>query len=789
MPVVSSSIPNMVNGVSQQPDSLRLTSQCALLENAYCSVVKGVRKRAPFRHLAQLFNTNGYDNAYLHTINRDSVERYTVVITNGDLKVFAIDGTPRTVNFPNGKGYLANANPEQGFVALTVADYTFIANKGITCAMAATVSATRNHDAMIYVRQGAYGCGYSVYINGVQQAAYTTSSTVATDIDTAHVAGQLAASLTTNIGASYNVQVSGSVIYLQQKTAGVDFTLQTFDGLNNVGLVGVKDNIQRFSSLPSVAKDGFTVKVVGDSSGLYNGYYVKFVDSNSVSTSGTWTESTGQNVKLGFDNTTLPWQLVRNAGGDFTFQPVSWANRMVGDDTSAPQPSFIGRTISDIFFHRNRLGFLSGENVIFSKAGAFFNLWPDTVTQVLDSDRIDIAVNHVKVSTLRAAAPFKDALMLFSDQTQFVLQGGDLLSPRTVTVKPVTEFENSSFSAKPIYTGKVIYFGIPRGSFTGLRELQTLPINDTIDAPEVSSHVPQYIPSGVFKIAASSNVGILAILSSNERNAVYVYSYYWNGDQKLQSSWYKWVLDPGDVILNVDFIQTDLYAVIQRSDGVYLEVAHMELGNQDTGFSFQVNLDRQCYLTGVYNSGTNQTTWTLPYSTSGTGTYQVVLGSSFSSPSQAGTVLTTTQSGTTITATGNYSAGPCYIGRQYAFRYRFSHVLIREPNRSGGGGTEAVQEGRLQLNRLSVVYEQTGYFRAEVTPLARSLNTYQFTGYITGTSQAIIGQRPVLDGVFRFPVLTEARTVQIDLVNDTYLPNSFQSAEWEGKYYIRSNRV
>jgi hypothetical protein len=793
MGLVSSTIPNLVNGVSQQPDSLRLTSQCELQENGYSSVVKGVRKRAPFRHLAKLSSSAAFDSAYLHTINRDATERYVVVITNGDLAVYDLAGNAKTVNFPNGKAYLTNLDPASGFVALTVADYTFITNKAVVPAMAATLSPTRQREALVSIRQGGYGMTYTVTVNipgvGTYTATKTTSTTAVTDISTVQIATDLAASLNAAFPSGVTCGTYGSVLHIIDANivgAGVprDFTITTSDGLSDRGMVAIKDSIQRFTDLPVKGVNGVTVYITGDQATTFDDYYVKWLDANTSSGSGSWVETTAMGIKNTIDATTMPWTLVRNGDGTFTFDKVAWAARGVGDNSSAPEPSFIGQPISDIFFHRNRLGFLTGENVVLSKAGSFFQFWPDTCTAVLDSDPIDVAATHTKVSTLRAVAPFNDNLLLFSDQTQFILSGGDLLTPKTVSIKPASEFENSSATAKPVSTGKNAYFTVSRGAFTGLREYRTLAVSDQKDADETTAHVPQYVPSGVFKIASTSNENVLALLTKNERNAVYVYKYYWNGDSKLQSAWSKWVFDAADKVLNIDFIQTDAYALIQRADGLYLEVSSLELGRQDAGFPFQVNLDRRCTLTGAYNAGTNTTTWTLPYADAGT--VQVVLGAAFTN--RLGTVLTTTRpSNSTIAATGDFSAGTCYVGRAYTFRYRFSKQVVRE--QSKGGGQQANTEGRLQLNRFSVGYEQTGYFRAEVTPYARTMQTYQFTGYITGDGTDVIGTRPVPDGVFRFPVMSEARTVIVDLVNDTYLPSSFQQAGWEAKYFVRSARI
>src|SRR5690606_34531023 len=98
--------------------------------NGYSSVVEGLKKRPPSRFISKISNTP-FGKAMIHTINRDLQERYIVVITNGNLRVFRLDGSEVTVNFPNGKSYLNAADPSTSFSAVTVADYTFILNRTV----------------------------------------------------------------------------------------------------------------------------------------------------------------------------------------------------------------------------------------------------------------------------------------------------------------------------------------------------------------------------------------------------------------------------------------------------------------------------------------------------------------------------------------------------------------------------------------------------------------------------------------------------------------------------------
>ena len=45
MPLINTSLPNLIQGVSQQPDAVRYDGQCEVQENALSSVVDGLQKR------------------------------------------------------------------------------------------------------------------------------------------------------------------------------------------------------------------------------------------------------------------------------------------------------------------------------------------------------------------------------------------------------------------------------------------------------------------------------------------------------------------------------------------------------------------------------------------------------------------------------------------------------------------------------------------------------------------------------------------------------------------------
>ena len=129
MPLITRSIPNLIGGVSQQPEILRLENQATAQENGFSGVVEGLKKRPPTNHVAKI-SSSSLNNAFIHTINRDTNERYIVVITNGSIAVYTIDGVAKTVvSQTNATNYLNSTNPREDFKALTVNDFTYILNK------------------------------------------------------------------------------------------------------------------------------------------------------------------------------------------------------------------------------------------------------------------------------------------------------------------------------------------------------------------------------------------------------------------------------------------------------------------------------------------------------------------------------------------------------------------------------------------------------------------------------------------------------------------------------------
>lgn len=797
MGLISSSIPNFVNGVSQQPFTLRLASQGEMQENGFSTVSQGLKKRPGTKHMAKISDPplSGV-GAFVHIINRDEVERYMVAILKGDLKVFDMAGNEKVVHFPNGKEYLSAPSYQTTFRATSVADHTFILNRTVTVRedTSNTVHPFRGYEALVHVKAGNYGKTYTVYVNGTIAATYTTpngdNANHAPLISTDHITSQLRAQLVDSANSVNNhwgngVQVSqsGSVIWIK---ANVDFTISSEDGFAGHAMVVIKNKLQRFSDLPNNCPvDGFAVEITGDSTSSFDNYWVKYDMSGGSPTNGVWKETCAPRLSVGVYGHTMPWVLVREADGSFTFKMIQWGQRKVGDAKSNPNPSFMNRPLNDVFFYRNRLGLLCDENIIFSEAGTYFNFYRTSVTQLTDSEPIDVAVSHTKVSILEHAIPFNKQLLLFSGQTQFVLDQNDILSPKTVSVKMATEFP-CSVNCKPVSVGKNVYFAVQKGEWTAVREYYADFNNLSNDSQDVTGHVTKYIPSGVFKITSSTNEDIMCLMLNNEPNALYVYKYFWSNNEKLQSAWSKWTFPAGNNIISAEFLQSELLLVVSRIDGVFLEKMNLSLGYSEPHEPYQVLLDRKQLVPASATYLDNGKTRFLRLL--GTAPGEVLYAvTATGGTKKAGVVLPLKTDNVGSYVEGDYTGTALIVGCQYSLKYMLSPITMKTAQ--SGGGQKSDTEGRLQLRKIAFNYADTGFFDVWVKPHNRNIYKYRYTGKVLGAETAIIGQPSFDTGRFLVPVMSRNIDTQITIINDSPIPCSILSADWEGFYVKRSQAV
>ena len=852
MPLVSGAIPNLINGVSQQPPSLRLPTQGEIQENGLSSVVRGLEKRPGTQHIAEIDSSFNDDTAFIHTIQRDESEAYVAVLTDENIKVFDLIGK----HIPRGLSSAAAGNEvpvfadtsftalgtaqtdylnvlssdtaQETFAATTVADFTFILNRKKTVSRSTTELAHRRpYEAYIYVRNGDFKSTYTVTVTqGVH--THTVTATTPPGVIKSTASGGTTTQLNNQQGAKSNIiakslaegssglSVGSDVISdltistnhldkasLESTFSSVNWFAEynegqsyiyirsdaTFDVEVNDGSGGTDidvfvghEQVASFGKLPAELPNdasrgwtgsafnttgiGFTIKVGGDTQEAQDDFYVYWNGKQWKETvKPRYTASTDNEYKLGFDKETMPHQLKKQFDSTgkvfFVFEQSPWKSKEVGDSETNPFPSFIDFEINDIFFHRNRLGFLSDENVIFSESGGFYNLFSTTTLTILDSEPIDVAVSNNQVSILRHAIPFNEGLIIFSDLQQFKVSAGELLTPTSVSIDVATNFEVDT-RAKPVPAGRYVYFPFTRGTFSGVREYFLDISTETSDAQEVTAHVPEYIEGNVVQLVSSSNEDILLALGNTDKKSIYVYKYFWSGSDKLQSSWSKWVFDAD--VLSMSMLGSDVFMLVKRSSKLYLEKLTLSSDPASTVMddNQSIHLDRRVELkTGGLTS--------IPYSDA-TGVQYIL---------QTGKIITQSDVSAQLALSKSV-----FAGIPFTFKYRVSEQVYKEND-------VTVEIARLQIRNMSFNFSDSGFFEVIVSPLpistdGRTSRTNTFTGTVIGST--ILNKQTLQSGTFRIPVLSKSDNVTIEIQNAKHLPCRFQSAEYEGLLVVRSPR-
>lgn len=532
-----------------------------------------------------------------------------------------------------------------------------------------------------------------------------------------------------------------------------------------------------------VPTPGGQYEIVGDEGNNFDSFYVQGDGS-------AWREIAKPAITLGLSPNNTPHTLVRNGDGTFTFDVINWDDRLAGDDKTNPMPSFVGRKINDVFFHKDRLGFLSDENIVMSEVGEYFNFFRTTSTDLLDSDPIDASVSHNKTSLLNYAMPFEKQLFLFGEQAQFVVGSRDDFKPKSVGANQTTEYLTRT-QVSPASAGNSLFFVSPRGDFASIREYFVQGDSSSNIAVDITSHVPTLVPHNVREMAASSVHDMVFAVTNTDRNVVYAYNYKWQGNEKVQSAWGKWEFPSDMVIVGMACIENYLYIVSNRTVGGSLDRINLQDFATSGSHSYLVHLDRLFSITGTYNAGTNKTTFNLPYDVDLANDLQLVMGSG---SGNAGALvdpgLYNRPNTFTLEVTGDYSAGSYWVGEPYEMRYRFSPQYHRDQ-------FGAALQGDLRLRTMTLSFTDTAFFKVRVQPLARAANDLEvvpeflseFTGKTVGAATLIVGRPNFETSEMRFTVSSDARTVLIELLNDSHLGCHFERAEWEGNFVSRNRRV
>ena len=566
MAAVTQRINSYLGGVSKQSDDKMLPGQVRECYNGFPDATYGLTKRPGFEHIVNLGSGTTYDDGKWFYIKRDDDEEYVGVIKGTTIDIWnAVTGNPCTVTYPDGTGYLTGT--KDNYKIITVQDTSIIINSAITVGVQAAPSWDPHRAASVEVLYVTSSTTYTIEItiNSVTQTAtYTTPNSAD--------ANSILTNLESDINAMTGDHAQLTVTRLANSleiVSTIAMDIHAEGGLDNQAMTVIEDEVASVSSLPFKSVQDRLVKIV-NTNAVADTYWAKFIAHDGVSGEGYWEETRDPAVSPGLDDATMPHELINTAVDTFVFQEIAYEDRLVGDDETNPHPSFYENKITSGFFHNNRLGFLSKDNVILSQSGDFYNFYFKSAQTAIESDPVDISCSSIKPTALHAALPTAQGVVLFSENQQFILfADAGVLTPSLATIRTLSNYETDRF-IEPVDVGTNLNFITKTPGYSRIFSMVTRGQQENPQILDLSRVVKEWISPNIDHMISSPQNSLVA-MSGQSLNEIFLFRYYNDGKENLMEAWFSWLM-PG----TVQFIETnsdDMYAVTKQGNQFVLSRA------------------------------------------------------------------------------------------------------------------------------------------------------------------------------------------------------------------------
>jgi hypothetical protein len=613
-------------------------------------------------------------------------------------------------------------------------------------------------------------------IKAIRPAPTPFDADTAVTVDT--ILGGLQAEFT---GTGITATVIGNGLYLT-KSSAFNIEIVEDDLMRNMG-----SSVNDVTLLPKQCKHGYIVKVSNARMSDEDDYYLKFEGENNVDGTGSWTECAQPGIATSFTN--MPIVIQRTATTTFTVKQFTYADRAVGDDTTNPIPSFVGKRINKVLFFRNRLAFLAGENVVLCRPGTVGvpNFWSETALVVSANDPIDIACSSTFPSELFDGIDINTGLVVFSTNQQFLLSSDDtVLNPDTAKLRSIATF-NYNKTVPPISLGVTIAYLDNSGKFSRFNEMANIAREGEPNVVEQSKIIPTTISKDVDLLTNSRENQIVAI-GKTDSDTVIGFRYLNVGDKRQQSAWFKWKFNNP---LKYHFIINDEYFFLDTDN--FLQ--SMRLVQKETDPSivqdnveFLLHVDNHTTISGgSFSAATNLTTFSsvswLPSVTSPN--YDLVVVDTNTASTRVGRYAKPTlTSSNSFTVPGDWSGVTLTIGYIYEYSVKFPRVYY---TRTEGQRFLSDVNSSLVLHRVKFHFGKVGLYETTLERVGKTDYTEVYESTILDEYE--VSDAPYLDEFIKtIPVYEQNTNVDITLKSSHPAPSTLRAMTWEGYYSPRYYR-
>lgn len=498
----------------------------------------------------------------------------------------------------------------------------------------------------------------------------------------------------------------------------------------------------------------------------------------------TWSEVVLPGELITFDATTLPYTLTRTSTNNFVFQASAWTNRVSGisgNTGTSRRPSFVGQKISNLFFYKNRLGFVSVDNVIMSQPLEFLNFWRNSSLTTSDADPIDLTASSLDDVSLFAVQPMTQGLVLFGTREQFVMTSGNsnVLTPSSASISSISQYEVSSL-VDPLLIKDQIFFVAKADSYTRLMSMRTRGDNNNPIVIDESKVVTTWLPKDINRAFRSNQNDFIGLID-NSKNYVYFFRSLINVGAEPLKSWFSWEL-PGKV-LNGFVKQDSIQFVISANSKVSVATCYIN-PNIDTpvirsisGVVTDPALDFLQTPTKSVSNGVTTITSSATDPNNSNWVPTVVTTYDSSSDSNGKIYQATKVTDTTYTVDDDLSTTDIQFGFTYPYTVKLPKVYYRQ-------GDIADYTASLTISRFKFAMGKTGVVSFTLQPRGegetRIVDGVEQSNWYRLDSAAIDNER-----MFTVPVHQRNDNFDIEITSNSPYPVSLLSMTWEGQYSPR----
>ena len=570
-------------------------------------------------------------------------------------------------------------------------------------------------------------------------------------------------------GTGISHEVIGNGIYFYSNTT--NFTVEA----QNTDLMSViTDQVNDVTGLPFQCKHGYIVKV-SNSSSADDDYYLRFEGNGGGSGPGSWVECAEPGIADTINPLTVPIVIQRQSNGQFIVKRFTYTQRSVGDTNTNPEPSFIGKKINKVLFFRNRLAFLSDENVILSQPGDLGNFFVNTALTVSGTDPIDISCSSKYPAILFDALEVNTGLIVFAENQQFLLAtDSDILNPETARLSSISTY-NYNTDVPPFSLGTVAGFLDNAGAHTRFFVMSNVAREGEPNVNELSKVVSTALSKDI-DLLADSRENTTIFFGKKSSDEVFGYKYFNVADRQVQSSWFRWKHTRPIVYhccVNDTYIFVDDQNFLQKINLIRDDDSTFTENSEE----YVVHLDNYVAATGgSYDSATRQTTFTLSWLSSITDKSVDLVAVK---PGADGLIVLNVDvpsSGTTVTVPGNEPA--LTFGYAYTMQVDFPRFYVQKVV---GERTINEERGSLIVHRIKPSFGRLGQYETVVTRVGKTDYTDEFTS--STFNQYLVADVQVEDEyIGTVPVYEKNNNFNLSIKSTTPLPATLISLTWEGDY-------